>query len=129
MLVGRQPHLAGWGAEPQQPAFAWGAQHALRRTRAQHAGGGVSPSDIDNVTGMADLADGCMDMVRAPRQAGLIASMSAEATTFAAPVQGLHSSTRSRLCAVTVTFTSAKPASAIVRSSSPTGAAPATQPV
>jgi hypothetical protein len=50
--------VAGWSDEPQQLAFASGPQHALRRTVAQHAGGVVSPSDVDDVIGVVDLA-GC----------------------------------------------------------------------
>jgi hypothetical protein len=61
--------------------------------------------------------------------AGLTASISADATTCSAPLPGLQSWTNSRLCACTLMRTSWNPASAIIRSSWATGAAPAMQPV
>src|SRR5688500_6801911 len=66
----------------------------------------------------------------APRRdhAGLTASIRPDATNCSAPLPGLLSST-TRLCAWTATRTSVNPAAAIIRSSSATGAAPATHPV
>jgi hypothetical protein len=50
--------VAGQGDEPPQLAVSREAQHVLRSTLAQHAGGVVSPSAIDDVAGVADLTRG-----------------------------------------------------------------------